>query len=156
MSSLTPLENFARKSCSLKHHPSTASDEIRFGLPMLSTLYFATAVPALASHSLFERQLTCEDPNYNNCPQSGLPSNFCCPQGQTCIALAVNTTLLCCPSAQNCTFIAPISCDIYLQNATLHPDSTLKTTAFLRIFQGVDQEPAVLLVIHVVQLKLHV
>jgi len=129
MSFPIPPKDFALTSYSLGHYLSVAFDDS----PMLSTLYNATAVMALASHSLFERQSTCAGLSYNHCPQSGLPSNFCCPEGQTCIPLAANTTLLCCPNTcadpRNCTTILPIQCDIQLQNVTAHPDNSLMTTA---------------------------
>ncbi|KAK1753899.1 hypothetical protein QBC47DRAFT_414825 [Echria macrotheca] len=54
---------------------------------------------------------------------------FTCPIGDTCIALAGRTTVICCPPVTDCMFIQPISCDLSLQNALVHPDSAIKTLA---------------------------
>jgi hypothetical protein len=84
---------------------------------------------AQSSHNLFERASTCADASFNQCTEAGLPSSFCCPSSSTCVALAANTTVLCCPTGADCSTIKPIPCDVTLQNATLYPDNTLKTTA---------------------------
>jgi hypothetical protein len=95
---------------------------------LLQTLYYATAVVALAGHSLLERDSTCPDLTFNHCPQQGIPQNFCCQPGQTCVSLAGNTTVLCCPEGADCSVIKSITCQISLQDITLHPDNVLKTT----------------------------
>lgn len=77
---------------------------------------------------LFERDGTCGDPSLARCTQAGFPDNFCCPTGSSCIALAGDTTILCCPSGDDCSVIAPIVCNIQLQNATSNPDASVKTT----------------------------
>jgi hypothetical protein len=100
-----------------------------FGCLMLMAVCLATSATARSSRILFERQLTCPLSDQSPCSLSGLPSNFCCPTGQSCIPLAANTTLLCCPTGQDCSIIKSIPCDIQLQNVTAHPDDTLKTTA---------------------------
>src|ERR1700710_2833780 len=82
-----------------------------------------------SSRDLFTRQDTCVIPNYSQCSESGLPSDFCCPVGQTCLALAADTTVLCCPAGSQCTIIKAITCDIQQQNATARPDNLLKTIA---------------------------
>jgi hypothetical protein len=83
----------------------------------------------MSIYTLFERDASCPDTSYSTCTNSGLPAGFCCPAGETCIALAANTTVLCCPAGSNCTEIQPISCDLSLQNITAHADNLLKTTA---------------------------
>ncbi|KAL3417801.1 hypothetical protein PVAG01_10812 [Phlyctema vagabunda] len=96
----------------------------------LTAACFATATTARSSHeNIFQRQSTCPESSFKRCPQAGLPANFCCDPDTTCIALAGNTTVLCCPAGQTCATIAPIPCDITAQNATLHPNNALKTTA---------------------------
>ncbi|OBT69957.1 hypothetical protein VE03_00498 [Pseudogymnoascus sp. 23342-1-I1] len=78
---------------------------------------------------------------FNACTGSGFPSDFCCPGGTTCVTLASNTTLLCCPVGTSCDAINTIVCGISNQNATLHPESTVKTTNLTGTLQscGVDQ-----------------
>ncbi|KAH8815193.1 hypothetical protein F5884DRAFT_817596 [Xylogone sp. PMI_703] len=62
-------------------------------------------------------------------PVEWLPDSFCCGPDQDCLVLAAGTTVLCCPSSASCDTIQPITCDISQQNATLHPNNALKTTA---------------------------
>ena len=88
-----------------------------------------TQQASLASHSLFERGSTCLDPGYTQCLQPGLPPSFCCPPSSVCIPLASNTIVLCCPDGESCATILAIACDISEQNNTLHPNSTVTTTA---------------------------
>jgi len=95
---------------------------------MFITLFLATAVTAWASKSLFGRASTCPDSSYVQCPQAGVPPNFCCPPTSVCYLLAANTTLLCCPAGENCSVVKPITCDMTVQDSTLHPDNILKTT----------------------------
>jgi len=99
-----------------------------FGQSLLMAVCLATSVTARSANRLFERQSTCPDSNFVTCSQAGLPADFCCPTGQTCIPLAANTTVLCCPNGQDCSTIKTIPCEIQLQNITAHPDNTLKTT----------------------------
>ncbi|RDW68513.1 hypothetical protein BP5796_09170 [Coleophoma crateriformis] len=90
---------------------------------------FTTSTSARSlSEQLFTRASVCAD-SFTQCSQAGLPSNFCCSQSTTCLVLAGNTTVLCCPTGSSCSTIAPITCDITAQNATLHPNNALKTTA---------------------------
>lgn len=91
-------------------------------------LCLATSTTA-SSLALFTRQDTCVTANYDQCSQAGLPAGFCCPVGQTCIALAAETTVLCCPAGSECSIIKSITCDIQQQNATARPDNLLKTIA---------------------------
>ena len=60
---------------------------------------------------------------------SRLSPSFCCPPSSVCIPLASNTTVLCCPNGVDCTTTLAIPCDISEQNNTLHPNSTVTTTA---------------------------
>lgn len=95
------------------------------GLLLLSTQTMAAWIPP---HVIFERQSSCPDPNFRQCP-GGLPGNFCCAAGATCLALAANTTALCCPAGSTCDVIEPITCDITQQNVAINPLAPLKTTA---------------------------
>lgn len=101
-----------------------------FGYSVLAAVCLATSATARSTNSLFQRQSqsTCPVSSQVSCGLAGVPSDFCCPNGQPCVPLAANTTVLCCPQA-DCTTIKPIPCDIQLQNVTAHPDNTLKTTA---------------------------
>jgi hypothetical protein len=87
----------------------------------------ASAVPT-NTPSLFARDSSSCAAGYNTCPGFSFPSNFCCPTGSSCIALAGNTTLLCCPDGQDCSLIQPITCTLQQQNATLDPTAPIKTT----------------------------
>ncbi|KAI5924722.1 hypothetical protein F4810DRAFT_115806 [Camillea tinctor] len=75
--------------------------------------------------------MSCLQGDYKPCGQ-GLPGNFCCESGHTCIALASSTTALCCPGGSNCSVIQPIPCDIQLQNVTAFPESEVFTTNLSR------------------------
>jgi len=61
---------------------------------------------------------------------SPFPSDFCCPLDTT-TCTAVNetsfTSVICCPAGQDCSRIAPITCDVTLQNAALFPSSPIHT-----------------------------
>jgi hypothetical protein len=100
-----------------------------------SLLYIFVPLSAASAHFQgdfedLERRATsaCPDPSFVQCTDAGLPDNFCCPQSNSCIPLAGNTTVLCCPEVGICSTIKPITCDIFQQNLTSHPDNTLKTT----------------------------
>ncbi|KAJ9133989.1 hypothetical protein NKR23_g10400 [Pleurostoma richardsiae] len=86
---------------------------------------WASYIPRAA---LFERADSCYT-GYSQCPQSGLPDNFCCPADTNCIALAANTTLVCCPTDSECSVIRPISCDLSKEDPEAHPEAEIKTTA---------------------------
>ncbi|KAI4860957.1 hypothetical protein F4820DRAFT_452423 [Hypoxylon rubiginosum] len=72
---------------------------------------------------------TCAADNFTKCTQSGLPDNFCCETGATCLVLAGGTTVLCCPEGNTCGKISAITCDITLQDASTNPAAEIKTTA---------------------------
>ena len=91
-------------------------------LALASSYVRAASIP-----DLLLRRDTCL-PNFTECSQAGLPSYFCCPQGQICNVLAANTTILCCPSGADCTSIQPISCDISQQDGQKNPSAVIKTT----------------------------
>ncbi|CZS94676.1 uncharacterized protein RAG0_04594 [Rhynchosporium agropyri] len=99
------------------------------GHALLVAIFLATSVTARTPNILFERQASCPAAEHTRCAQAGLPDNFCCPSGSTCIPLAGNTTVLCCPDGSNCSIIKPITCDISAQNVTRNANNTLKTTA---------------------------
>ncbi|KAJ4861087.1 hypothetical protein T069G_06075 [Trichoderma breve] len=67
--------------------------------------------------------------NFNSCP-SGLPNNFCCATGTSCLPLAGNTTALCCPNGSTCEKIQPITCDVSQQDPTKNQNSPIKTSIF--------------------------
>ncbi|KAI3319377.1 hypothetical protein HD806DRAFT_509830 [Xylariaceae sp. AK1471] len=67
-------------------------------------------------------------PTWTLCPQDGLPSNFCCSLGTTCVVVANKTTVLCCPDGSSCESIHPIACDLSQQNPSIYPNAPLKTT----------------------------
>lgn len=65
--------------------------------------------------------------NYQQCG-NGLPSDFCCSSGDTCISLDNNTSALCCPAGSGkCSTIKPITCSLVGQNATAYPTSVVHT-----------------------------
>ncbi|KAH8675731.1 hypothetical protein BX600DRAFT_507944 [Xylariales sp. PMI_506] len=96
---------------------------------LLAAILGVSNAAYISPASIFERTSTCGDSSYSPCAQAGLPDNFCCPSGNSCIPLAGNTTILCCPDNQSCDTIAPIVCNVQLQNATAYPDAAIKTTA---------------------------
>ncbi|EPE04852.1 hypothetical protein F503_00006 [Ophiostoma piceae UAMH 11346] len=101
-------------------------------------LMAATAVHSIAALSippqdsslflLFDRADSCIA-GFAPCTNANFPDNFCCSSGSTCNALAANTTVVCCPSGSSCAVLTPISCDVTQQDASLHPESSIKTTA---------------------------
>ncbi|KAI1504405.1 hypothetical protein F5X99DRAFT_38775 [Biscogniauxia marginata] len=98
----------------------------------LRALHFA-AVLAIASATsirpewLFERDGTCAA-DFTKCSQAGLPDNFCCRTGATCLVLAGETTVLCCPEGNKCDTISPITCNISLQDPVANPQAEIKTS----------------------------
>ncbi|EON97280.1 hypothetical protein UCRPA7_7224 [Phaeoacremonium minimum UCRPA7] len=94
---------------------------------LVAAICATTSASAIPFRALFERADTCPT-DFSSCPD-GLPDNFCCPNGQTCNALAGNTTALCCPEGANCDRIQPITCDLSQQDASKSPTNLIKTTA---------------------------
>lgn len=89
----------------------------------------ATNAMSISPNRIFERADTCGSGNLAKCTQTGLPSNFCCDKQSTCIPLAGQTTVLCCPSGPDgCNVIAPIVCDLKLQDPASNPNAQVKTT----------------------------
>ncbi|KAK8138411.1 hypothetical protein PG984_001791 [Apiospora sp. TS-2023a] len=89
----------------------------------------ATNAMSISPNPIFERADTCGSGNLAKCTQSGLPGNFCCDKQSTCIPLAGLTTVLCCPSGPDgCNVIAPIVCDLKLQDPASNPNAQVKTT----------------------------
>ncbi|KAK7923920.1 hypothetical protein PG985_005974 [Apiospora marii] len=89
----------------------------------------ATNAMSISPNPIFERADTCGSGNLAKCTQAGLPGNFCCDKQSTCIALAGQTTVLCCPSGPDgCNVIAPIVCDLKLQDPASNPNAQVKTT----------------------------
>ncbi|UKZ77473.1 hypothetical protein TrVFT333_005194 [Trichoderma virens FT-333] len=78
--------------------------------------------------SVFIRDTQCPA-NTQSCP-TGLPNNFCCSQGTSCIPLAGNTTALCCPDGETCEKIQPITCDVSQQDPSKNQNSPIKTSVF--------------------------
>ena len=97
-----------------------------------TTVHSITALSIPAQDSslflLFDRADSC-DAGFAPCTNADFPDNFCCSSGSTCNALAANTTVVCCPPGSDCAVLTPISCDITQQDASRHPDSSIKTTA---------------------------
>jgi hypothetical protein len=95
---------------------------------LLMTLLGAT-MPFAQARSLFTRDSsTCPLSGYSRCPDTNLPSNFCCPTDTECISLNNSEAALCCPTGKDCSRIQPIVCDVSQQNATLNPASAIKST----------------------------
>ncbi|KAM0819575.1 putative Mid2 domain-containing protein [Seiridium cardinale] len=84
---------------------------------------------SVRANALFARDDTCGDTTYSKCPQAGFPDNFCCKPNTSCIPLAGDTTVLCCPEGSDCGVIAPIVCNVQLQDASTNPQAVVKTTA---------------------------
>ncbi|KAI5861775.1 hypothetical protein GGS23DRAFT_611362 [Durotheca rogersii] len=95
---------------------------------LLATI--ASAARVRPSH-IFERadgdNGTCAA-DFAKCSEAGLPDDFCCPQGSSCIALAANTTILCCPEGNTCKVISAITCNLSLQDPAANPEAEIKTT----------------------------
>lgn len=109
-------------------------------------LVFLTVVPSLSSAAslhnslrtrpripppaeIFSRASSCGDSSYVQCSSADLPSDFCCPSGQSCIPLAGNTTVICCPSGSDCAEIETIPCDLSLEDKSQHPAAVVMTSA---------------------------
>lgn len=86
-----------------------------------------TAVNAAQAMGLLSRaSSSCSLANFTPCSQ--MPSDFCCPSGTQCQVFNNAASVVCCPSGLDCKTIAPITCDITQQNATLHPSNQLHST----------------------------
>lgn len=87
------------------------------------------AIDAARSIGLLSRAPdSCGGSNYLRCNLPGFPSTFCCPSGTVCIPFNNAASVVCCPAGQDCKTIAPIACDVTLQDATLNPLSQLHST----------------------------
>ncbi|KAJ5130243.1 uncharacterized protein N7515_006282 [Penicillium bovifimosum] len=106
---------------------STAGTSGRPSILLLLTLV-ASIRPGQAFDSigLLPRSDTCPS-TYTRCSSTKLPNDFCCPSGSTCISLDEASSAICCPAGEVCDYITPITCDIQRQNATLYPESAIKT-----------------------------
>ncbi|KAL4928284.1 uncharacterized protein BDV17DRAFT_264637 [Aspergillus undulatus] len=84
---------------------------------------------ASAKHGFLhpKRADTCSKSS-QKCSGAGLPDNFCCSSGSTCIGIDNGSSVICCPDGQDCTYIQPITCDVTKQDVSLHPDNVIKTT----------------------------
>ncbi|KAL8743063.1 MAG: hypothetical protein Q9190_004550 [Brigantiaea leucoxantha] len=92
------------------------------------TCALSAAVDAAQAFGLLSRATTCSTAGYESCNEAGIPSNFCCPSGSTCTPFNDNKSIICCPSGRDCKTIAPLTCDLNAQNATLHPSNPLHST----------------------------
>ena len=87
-------------------------------------MWMAEEFDPSASHSLVARADVAKcggDTSLTYCG-GGMPSDFCCPAGTRCLALDTKgsvTAAICCGIGQDCARIAPVSCDISLQNTTV-------------------------------------
>ncbi|KAL6788285.1 hypothetical protein J3E68DRAFT_134052 [Trichoderma sp. SZMC 28012] len=88
----------------------------------------ASLVSASPLGSVYIQDAQCPA-NFDSCP-SGLPNNFCCATGTSCLPLAGNTTALCCPNGSTCEKIQPITCDVSQQDPTKNQNSPIKTSIF--------------------------
>lgn len=63
---------------------------------------------------------TCPSDHSVSCSavDSKLPSNFCCDSGTVCQSIDRSSSAICCPSGKDCSQIAPIQCDVSLQDAS--------------------------------------
>lgn len=90
--------------------------------------------PKLPHRNDTESSISSRDSHSDTCPSNyqqcgnGLPSDFCCSSGDSCVSLADNTSALCCPQGSGtCSSILPITCSLDVQNATAYPTSSLHT-----------------------------
>ena len=110
---------------------SPRREAVRFAA-VVAVIVAACATPAhggLIPSALIARDATCAASGGIACPV-GVPESFCCPTGNSCIALAGNTTALCCPGdPSTCATIRTIPCDVSLMNVAAFPSSNVKSTA---------------------------
>ncbi|KAL7961399.1 hypothetical protein V8C34DRAFT_302188 [Trichoderma compactum] len=95
---------------------------------MLLVSALASLVSASPLGSVYIQDAQCPA-NFQSCP-SGLPNNFCCAEGTSCLPLAGNTTALCCPNGSTCEKIQPITCDVSQQDPSKNQNSPIKTSIF--------------------------
>ncbi|KAL9035651.1 MAG: hypothetical protein Q9214_006482 [Letrouitia sp. 1 TL-2023] len=86
------------------------------------------AIDAAQAFGLLSRATNTCTAGMKACNIPGQPSNFCCPTGSTCTAFNDNKSVMCCPLGRDCKMIAPLTCDINAQNASLHPNNPLHST----------------------------
>ncbi|KAL4891736.1 hypothetical protein BDV59DRAFT_181651 [Aspergillus ambiguus] len=94
-------------------------------------LIFLTAVSAISPRYgalITPRDAGACPASYSKCSNANLPDNFCCPTSATCVSLDEGSSVICCPEGHSCDYIEPISCNVQLQNAALHPKNAVKTT----------------------------
>lgn len=94
-----------------------------------NSLWSRPRVATPSPEEIFSRASTCGDSSYVQCSGAGLPSDFCCPSGQSCVALAGNTTAICCPEGSSCAEIETIPCDVSLEDKSQHPAAVVMTSA---------------------------
>ncbi|KAI0022252.1 hypothetical protein F4780DRAFT_211225 [Xylariomycetidae sp. FL0641] len=93
-------------------------------LPLLALVSAASIRP----NPIFGRDDSCAKDSIK-CSQPGLPDNFCCNTGASCILLAGGTTVLCCPDGPDgCGRINPVICDISMQDPNKNAGAEIKTT----------------------------
>ncbi|OJJ89369.1 uncharacterized protein ASPGLDRAFT_31072 [Aspergillus glaucus CBS 516.65] len=99
------------------------------GRPSILLLYaiIATTITPGYAFDLVTRADTCPD-SYKQCGNSNFPGSFCCSSSSTCMSFDDSSSVICCEDGEDCNSIATISCDVQQQNATLHPQSPIKTT----------------------------
>ena len=94
-----------------------------------SAFALSAALRAAEDVGLLPRAGTgCADSSLTACNKPGLPSDFCCPSGDSCYVFNSGNSVICCPPGKDCSSISTISCDVGLQNVTAHPTSPLFTT----------------------------
>ncbi|KAL2756402.1 hypothetical protein ACRALDRAFT_2059530 [Sodiomyces alcalophilus JCM 7366] len=92
-------------------------------------LVWLASTKAASIPSVFQRDdsAVCGVDNYRQC-SGGLDEGLCCAENRACVFLAGGSTVVCCPDS-SCDQLAPISCDVSLQDASKYPQRQLKTTA---------------------------
>ncbi|KAJ5467463.1 hypothetical protein N7475_005215 [Penicillium sp. IBT 31633x] len=105
-----------------------STKERQTALLFLTLLANIQAGQALDSFGILPRSSDVCPSSYTRCSSTELPNEFCCPSDSTCISLDKASSAICCPAGQDCDYISPIVCDIQQQNATLFPESVIKTT----------------------------
>ena len=78
--------------------------------------------------NLVSRANTCAVSGQTACTGTGIPSNFCCGSNTKCQVFNNNKSVICCPLGHSCNTIAPLTCDLSAQNATLHPSNQLHSS----------------------------
>jgi hypothetical protein len=117
---------------------ATISSSLALSLLVLPSaarvIWVAEEFDPLVGRSLLETRDTATCGGEQSLTQcgGGLPSDFCCNSGTTCLVLETSSSVkaaICCPNGSDCSQINPISCNESFQNTTntqLHVDPPQK------------------------------